>query len=100
MQLIRIRPNGKIEIIPEAISAIASVDGPIGFVSLVGKTRTGKSCLLNRLLHLTGDGVKVSLDSFEWILRLRAALRVFGCGLSPSLINSSTATSSFSVMLS
>lgn len=59
MQLIRIRPNGKIEIIPEAISAIASVDGPIGFVSLVGKTRTGKSCLLNRLLHLTGDGFRV-----------------------------------------
>jgi predicted GTPase len=57
IQLIRILPSGKIEINEEALAIIASIDEPVGFVSLVGKTRTGKSCLLNKLLHIAGDGV-------------------------------------------
>jgi len=31
----------------------------IGFVSLAGRYRTGKSFLLNRLLDLSGDGVNL-----------------------------------------
>lgn len=57
IQLIRIKPTGKIEINNEALDLIASYDKPVGFVSLVGKTRTGKSCLMNRLLNIKGDGV-------------------------------------------
>jgi hypothetical protein len=59
--LIRIKPSGKIEIIEEALSIIGGYDEPIGFVCLVGKMRTGKSCLLNKLLHAPGDGVKPRL---------------------------------------
>lgn len=60
IQLIRIRPTGKIEINNEALDIIASYNQPVGFVSLVGKTRTGKSCLLNRLLNIKGQGVPLS----------------------------------------
>lgn len=57
IQLIKIRPTGKIEINNDALDIIASYNQPVGFVSLVGKTRTGKSCLLNRLLNIKGQGV-------------------------------------------
>ena len=57
IQLIRIRQNGRIEVVEEALNIIAQYNMPVGFVSLVGKMRTGKSCLLNRLLQLTGKGV-------------------------------------------
>ena len=57
VQLIRIRQNGRIEVVEEALNIIAQYNMPVGFVSLVGKMRTGKSCLLNRLLQLTGKGV-------------------------------------------
>jgi GTPase Era involved in 16S rRNA processing len=33
---------------------------PVGFVSLVGRYRIGKSCLLNRILGLKGKGFSVS----------------------------------------
>lgn len=65
IQLIRIRPTGKIEINNEALDIIASYNQPVGFVSLVGKTRTGKSCLLNRLLNIKGQGVFLPLLSLE-----------------------------------
>jgi hypothetical protein len=50
IQLIRIKQNGKVEVVEEALNIIAQYNMPVGFVSLVGKMRTGKSCLLNRLL--------------------------------------------------
>lgn len=57
--MLRILPNGRIEINEEALGIIACIEEPVGFVSLVGKTRTGKSCLLNKILHIAGDGVRV-----------------------------------------
>ena len=57
MQLLKVLNNGKIELNEEALNLIASCDAEVGFVSLVGKMRTGKSCLLNRLLGLPGRGV-------------------------------------------
>jgi len=77
------------------LEIIASFDQPVGFVSLVGKMRTGKSCLMNRLLHLSGEGVIKRLCSLKLILRLQVALREFGCGPNHSLINNSTTTFSF-----
>lgn len=59
IQLIKIDRNGKISIGVEALEIICSYNEPIGFVSLAGKTRTGKSCLLNRMLHIKGDGFRV-----------------------------------------
>ena len=59
IQLVRIKQNGKVEVVEEALNIIAQYNMPVGFVSLVGKMRTGKSCLLNRLLQLTGKGVKM-----------------------------------------
>ena len=84
IQLIKIDRNGKISIGVEALEIICSYNEPIGFVSLAGKTRTGKSCLLNRMLHIKGDGVQQSLCSLGWIHRLAAALKAFGCGQIPS----------------
>ena len=65
MQLIRIRQDGKIEVNEEALNLIAQYNLPVGFVSLVGKMRTGKSCLLNRLLQLTGKGVSHRTIQFQ-----------------------------------
>jgi GTP-binding protein EngB required for normal cell division len=59
VQLIRIHRDGRIEVVPEALEIISSYNEPVGFVSLAGKTRTGKSCLLNRLLNIKGEGVVV-----------------------------------------
>jgi len=51
--LLEIKPNGKVELNNEALDIIASYnDKPVGFVALVGKYRTGKSFLLNKLLFL------------------------------------------------
>lgn len=57
VQLIRIRASGKVEIDPKALDIIAGCDMPVGFVTLAGKYRTGKSFLLNKLLYLEGKGV-------------------------------------------
>ena len=57
MQLLRVLPSGRIELVEETLSLIASCETEVGFVSIVGRMRTGKSCLLNRLLSLTGRGV-------------------------------------------
>lgn len=75
MQLIRIKEDGKIEVNEEALNLIAQYNLPVGFVSLVGKMRTGKSCLLNRLLQLTGKGVNYidnSVSSRPFGLQLHA----------------------------
>ncbi len=65
LQLLKITRNGKIELNEEALNLIASCGEEVGFVSILGKMRTGKSCLLNRLLGLPGRGVHSSLYSFE-----------------------------------
>lgn len=57
IQLIRIKPSGKVEIDPKALDIISACDLPVGFVTLSGKYRTGKSFLLNKLLYLEGRGV-------------------------------------------
>ena len=57
MQLLKMLPNGKIQLVEETLSLIASCETEVGFVSIIGKMRTGKSCLLNRMLGLTGRGV-------------------------------------------
>lgn len=51
--------------LPEALEILAGYNEPVGFASLAGKTRTGKSCLLNRLLHIKGEGVSLSLCKFR-----------------------------------
>jgi hypothetical protein len=94
VQLIRIKPNGKVEVVEEALNIIAQYNMPVGFVSLVGKMRTGKSCLLNRLLQLTGKGVTMRPFSSKSTLPSPAAPRAFGCGPSPSLTPRTTTTSS------
>ena len=65
IQLIRIRPSGKIEIDEKALEVISSCDLPVGFVALIGKYRTGKSFLLNKLLFLEGKGVFIELFSLK-----------------------------------
>ena len=50
---------------PKALDIIAECDLPVGFVTLVGKYRIGKSSLLNRLLNLSGQGFKVSNKTKE-----------------------------------
>ena len=57
IQLLKVLPSGRIELNEEALSLIASCETEVGFVSIVGKMRTGKSCLFNRLLGLAGKGV-------------------------------------------
>ena len=59
LQLIKIRPYGKVEISQEALDIINSCDLPVGFACLCGKYRTGKSFLMNKLLRLEGSGVKI-----------------------------------------
>jgi len=57
---LEIKPNGKVQVNDEALDIIASYnDKPVGFVALVGKYRTGKSFLLNKLLFLDKNGFKV-----------------------------------------
>ena len=57
IQLIKIKPSGQIEISDKGLDVIANCDLPVGFVSLVGKYRTGKSFLMNQLLGIEGKGV-------------------------------------------
>jgi hypothetical protein len=97
MQLLRIQRNGHIDINEDAINLIASCNSEIGFVSVVGKMRTGKSCLLNRLLGLTGRGVLLELCSLQLILQCRAAHKGYGCGLNQSLTLPSIPSFSFSI---
>ena len=94
IMLFKVKPTGKIELNSEALDVIASIDAPVGFVSLVGKTRTGKSCLMNRLLHLNGEGVQVVRGSSGWTRRQLAARRGFGCGRSLTSTSRTTTWSS------
>lgn len=61
IQLIRIRPYGKIEVDQNALDLISNCDMPVGFCCVAGKYRTGKSFLLNKLLKLEGNGVNIWL---------------------------------------
>lgn len=60
---------------------------PVGFVSLVGKMRTGKSYLMNKILNLNNNnGVNYLIFSSKLILQQIAVLKGFGCGLNPTKI--------------
>jgi hypothetical protein len=57
VQLIKISYTGSVSVDSTALDIISSCDEPVGFACLVGKYRTGKSFLLNKLLNLPGNGV-------------------------------------------
>ena len=89
IQLIRIRPSGNVEVDERALDIIASCDMPVGFVTLVGKYRTGKSFLMNKLLSLPNQGVKISIIcSLESTHLPQPAQKEFGCGQSRSSMKS------------
>ncbi len=52
IQLIKVKPYGKIEVDETALDIIGNCDLPVGFCCVAGKYRTGKSFLLNKLLKL------------------------------------------------
>lgn len=51
------KSTGKFTVEPEAVQVLLDTPGNVGFCSLAGKYRTGKSFLLNQLLCLKGQGV-------------------------------------------
>lgn len=67
-------------------------------MSIVGKMRTGKSCLFNRLLGLPGRGVFNIQYSLEWMPQFRAAHKAFGYGLNLSSTKHLTVLSSSSTL--
>ena len=73
MQLLRITKEKTFEIVQETLDHISTFDGGIAIVAIAGKTRTGKSSILNRLLGLKYPNIfKVSsnVDAFTkglWI---------------------------------
>lgn len=62
LQLVRITNNRNFELVPDTVDYLMkNFDGGIAICSIVGKYRTGKSFLLNRLLDLNQDnGFNVS----------------------------------------
>ena len=62
LQLVRMLNNRSFEVVPETLEFLRdTIDGGIAFCSIVGKYRTGKSFLLNKLLDLNrGNGFVVS----------------------------------------
>lgn len=60
IQIVKFIPEqNRFEFNNEAFEMLSQVEGNIGFVSVCGKYRTGKSFLLNRLLEVQGDGFRV-----------------------------------------
>lgn len=58
LQLVKFdRNTGEFNIEAKAAQVLSAVQGNVGFCSLAGKYRTGKSFLLNQLLCLKGQGV-------------------------------------------
>ena len=58
LQLVKFdRNTGEFTIEAKAAQVLSAVQGNVGFCSLAGKYRTGKSFLLNQLLCLKGPGV-------------------------------------------
>ncbi len=61
MQLLKINKNHKFEIVQETVEFLTDVEGGVAICSIVGKYRTGKSFLMNKILELKGEnGFKVS----------------------------------------
>ena len=52
LQLIQLTPQQQFRVVPSTAQALSSLAGPLGVASIVGKYRTGKSSLINRLLGL------------------------------------------------
>ena len=61
IQFIKVNENGKFKITPEATEFLMSLKGKkLGIISIVGKYRTGKSFIVNRvLLNTVQKGFKV-----------------------------------------
>ena len=60
IQLVRPNPNGheQLEVVEEGLKHLASVPSPLALIAVVGKFHTGKSFLLNQVMHKqTGFGV-------------------------------------------
>ena len=62
LQLVRLNPNRTFELVPSTVNyLLQNFEGGISICSIVGKYRTGKSFLLNRLLDLNEEnGFNVS----------------------------------------
>ena len=60
MQLVRINHNRKFEIVKETADMLLEFEEGIAICCIVGKYRTGKSFLMNKLLDLDKEGFKVS----------------------------------------
>lgn len=56
MQLVSLEgPNGNFRMIEETVEYLKRFDGGVAICSIVGKYRTGKSFLMNKLLDLEKD---------------------------------------------
>jgi hypothetical protein len=61
LQLVRINENKKFELIEETVNFLKEIDGGVAICSVVGKYRSGKSFLMNKILELSGkNGFQVS----------------------------------------
>ena len=61
MQLVRITKNKKFEMVEETVNYLKEIDGGVAICSIVGKYRSGKSFLMNKILELNGEnGFEVS----------------------------------------
>ena len=55
LQLVKITPEGNFEIIKETVNYLKTIEGGVAICSIVGKYRTGKSFLINKILDLQGN---------------------------------------------
>ena len=60
MQLVRLTSDKKFEIVQETVDYLKEFEDNVAICSIVGKYRTGKSFLMNKLLDLDKEGFKVS----------------------------------------
>jgi hypothetical protein len=65
VQLIRFNDDGSLEMHEEGISLLRQVPGKIAVVGVCGPSNTGKSCLLNLLMHGKGEGFRVSYSQAD-----------------------------------
>lgn len=61
LQLVRITNSKTFEMVPETVEYLKQIDGGVAICSIVGKYRSGKSFLMNKILELNGKtGFEVS----------------------------------------
>lgn len=54
LQLIKIKNTGEFEIVESTLNHLSQIEGGVSICSIVGKYRTGKSFLINKILELSG----------------------------------------------